>query len=100
MCGLVADFVPLVLKSPRHVDRSSTLLHPNMKSFGAYRRWLPKLRAGGTRGRFANRMAKVQAYMNSAEFQARDGGGLASLTESLRERCRRVVELDGERLRT
>ena len=60
----------------------------------------PRSVPGETRGRFANRMAKVQTYMNSAEFQARDGGGLASLTESLRGRCRRVVELDGERLRT
>ena len=60
----------------------------------------PRSTPGETRSRFANRMAKVEAYMNSAEFQARDGGGLASLTESLRERCRRVAHLDGERLRS
>ena len=45
-------------------------------------------------------MRKVQDYMNSPEFTARDGGSLASLVESLIERRRRVVELKGERLRT
>ena len=55
---------------------------------------------GETRARFAARMAKVQAYMNSNEFRARDGGGLASLAQALRERCARVSELKGERLRT
>ena len=60
----------------------------------------PRSTPGETRSRFANRMAKVQEYMNSAEFKARDGGGLASLTQSLRERCRRLALLNGERLRT
>ena len=60
----------------------------------------PRSVPGETCGRFANRMAKVQAHMSSDELQARDGGGLASLTGSFRERCHRVVELDGERLRT
>ena len=55
----------------------------------------PRSTPGETRGRFARRMAKVQAYMNSSEFKARDGGGLASLAESLRERCRRVSLLRG-----
>ena len=50
--------------------------------------------------RLATRMAKVQEYMNSDEFTARDGGGLAKLSESLRERCRRLALLKGERLRT
>ena len=45
-------------------------------------------------------MAKVQEYMNSDEFTARDGGGLASLAESMHDRFRRVVDLKGERLRT
>ena len=31
---------------------------------------------------------------------ARDGAGLASLAESLRDRCRRLVLLKGERLRS
>ena len=45
-------------------------------------------------------LAKVQEYMNSEQFKARDGGGLLALAESLRERCRRLVLLEGERLRT
>ena len=45
-------------------------------------------------------LAKVQEYMNSEHFKARDGGGLLALAESLRERCRRLVLLEGERLRT
>ena len=60
----------------------------------------PRAMPGETRARFAARMAKVQAYMNSNEFRARDGGGLASLAQALRERCVRVSELKGERLRT
>ena len=60
----------------------------------------PRSNPGETRARFANRMAKVQAYMNSDEFKARDGGGLASLAQSLKKRCRLVSELQGERLRT
>ena len=60
----------------------------------------PRSSPGETRARFANRMAKVQAYMNSDEFTARDGGGLASLAEAMRERFHRVVDLEGERLRT
>ena len=60
----------------------------------------PRCSPGETRPRFANRMQKVQAYMNSEEFAARDGAGLASLAESLRDRCRRLVLLKGERLRS
>ena len=60
----------------------------------------PRSSPGETRARFANRMAKVQAYVNSDEFKARDGRGLAALAESLRDRCRRVCELQGERLST
>ena len=60
----------------------------------------PRSTPGETRAKFARRIAKVQEYMNSSEFQARDGGGLASLAEALRERCRRLVFLKGERLRT
>ena len=52
------------------------------------------------RAGFARRMAMVQRYMNSSECTARDGGGLAALAESMRERCRRVALLRGERLRT
>ena len=60
----------------------------------------PRSTPGETRARFARRMAKVQDYINSPEFKARDGGGLAALAESLRARCQRVSLLKGERLRT
>ena len=60
----------------------------------------PRSTPGETRARFANRMRKVENYMNSSEFTARDGGGLASLAESLRERFQRLALLQGERLRT
>ena len=52
---------------------------------------------GETCARFANRMAKVQDYLNSAESTARDGGGSASLAEPLRERCRRLAHPNGDR---
>ena len=55
---------------------------------------------GETDARLAHRMANVQAYMNSSEFMARGGGGLASLARSLHVRCRQVIDLQGERLRT
>ena len=58
----------------------------------------PRSTPGETCARFANRMAKVQDYLNSTEFAARDGGGLASLAEPLRERCRRLAHLNGDRL--
>ena len=61
---------------------------------------VPRSAPGETRARFARRMAKVQDYINSPEFKARDGGGLAALAESLRARCQRVSLLKGERLRT
>ena len=60
----------------------------------------PRKSLGETRRQFAHRMANVQAYMNSPEFAAQDGGGLLALAESFRERCRQVVLLKGERLRT
>ena len=57
-------------------------------------------RAGPGGWGLVRRMSKVQDYMNSTDFKARDGGGLAALAQSLRERCRRVCLLEGERLRT
>ena len=60
----------------------------------------PRAQPGETRNRFAGRMEKVVAYMNSSEFAARDGGGLEALAQSLRSRCGRLKELKGERLRT
>ena len=43
---------------------------------------------------------RVEDYMNSNEFAARDGGGLGSLAACLHERCSRVSALKGERLRS
>ena len=60
----------------------------------------PRSTPGETRARFATRMSKVQEYINSSDFRAKDGGGLNALAKSLRERCRRVSLLKGERLRT
>ena len=60
----------------------------------------PRSTPGETRARFATRVMKVQNYLNSPDFNARDGGGLAALAQSLRERCRRMSGLSGERLRT
>ena len=59
----------------------------------------PRSTPGETRARFTNRMDKVVDYVNSSEFAAREGGGLLSLAQALRNRCERMVELDGERLR-
>ena len=79
-------------------------LHMQGQGFTPHRRGLeqrfPRKSLGETRRQFAHRMANVQAYMNSPEFAAQDGGGLLALAESFRERCRQVVLLKGERLRT
>jgi hypothetical protein len=45
-------------------------------------------------------MAKVESFLNSDDFAARDGGGLTALAQSLHRRCLQVVELQGGRLRT
>ena len=50
----------------------------------------PRSTPGETRARFAPRMSKVQEYINSCDFSAKDGGGLDALAKSIHERCRRV----------
>ena len=60
----------------------------------------PRSTPGETRNRFKTRMQRVEDYMNSNEFAARDGGGLGSLAACLHERCSRVSALQGERLRS
>ena len=60
----------------------------------------PRATPGETRNRFATRMDKVVAYMNSSDFAKRDGGGLLALAQALRSRCQRMKDLNGERLRT
>ena len=53
-----------------------------------------------TRAQFANRMAKVEAFLNSGDFPSHASGGLEALAQALHRRCARVVELQGGRLRT
>ena len=60
----------------------------------------PRCTAGETRNQFAIRMAKVEAFLNSDDFPSRAGGGLEALAQALHQRCARVVELEGGRLRT
>ena len=55
---------------------------------------------GETLAQFARRVAKVQTHINSDEFSAPSGGGLAALARCLRCRCQRMLELQGGRLRT
>ena len=58
----------------------------------------PRATPGETFPQFRARMGKVEAYLNSPDFAAREGGGLMALSKDLRERCRAVVERNGERL--
>ena len=44
------------------------------------------------------RMAKVAKHMNSPEFAASGGTGLEGLAKEMRERCRKLIRLKGERL--
>ena len=60
----------------------------------------PRTMHGETRAQFARRMALVETHLNSPEFKAASGGGLASLAQGLHSRCSRMVELQGGRLRT
>ena len=60
----------------------------------------PRRTPGETRNQFAQRMAKLEAYLNSDDFPSRAGGGLEALARSLHRRCERMVELEGGRLRT
>ena len=54
-------------------------------------------RVGETVGQFRTRLDKVEAHMNSDEFDA-GGGGLEALAKELRARCEEVVRRKGERL--
>lgn len=47
---------------------------------------------------FEARMKKVEDHMNSKDFAAKDGGGLASLATHLRDRCQDVINRQGERI--
>lgn len=67
---------------------------------GALEEKFPRWSEGETPAQFGGRMAKVQAFLNSDSFAAPSGGGLESLSRSLRGRCARMLELEGGRLRT
>ena len=52
-----------------------------------------------TLAQFAVRVKKVEKYMNSPQFKAKDGGrGLLGLAQDLRKRCQEVVDRSGERI--
>ena len=56
-------------------------------------------RVGETPAQFKQRMKRVENYMNSEEFADSDGGrGLLGLAKSLRHRCQKVVDAEGERI--
>ena len=59
---------------------------------------LDALRTHETVAQFRVRMGKLVDYMNSDDFQAKDGTGLPGLCRSLRARCERVLADDGRRL--
>ena len=67
--------------------------------FGLERRF-PRRAPGETRTQLMHRMAKVEAHLNSTAFKTPAGGGLPSLARSLHDRCARLQQLQGERLRT
>ena len=58
----------------------------------------PRAQPGETYIQFRRRMDKVEAYLNSDEFAARENGGLHALGKDLRDRCRAVIARQGERL--
>ena len=67
---------------------------------GGLEQKFPHWSPGETPAQFAHRMAKVQELINSDDFAAPSGGGLAMLARSMRSRCSRVLEMNGGRLRT
>ena len=58
----------------------------------------PRASPGETFAQFRRRMDLVEDYLNSADFAAREGGGLMALAKDLRDRCAAVVQRSGERL--
>ena len=47
---------------------------------------------------FRNRMAKVEAYLNSDDCAAREDGGLWALCQEMKDRCKAVLARKGDRL--
>ena len=69
----------------------------------AHIRWcldhrFPRATPGETYAEFRKRMDKVEQYLNSDDFAARERGGLCALSRDFRERCAAVVRKAGERL--
>ena len=59
----------------------------------------PCARLHETPAQFQLRVRKVQAFMNSPNFAATDGGrGLAGLAKDLKMRCKEVLDRSGERI--
>jgi hypothetical protein len=58
----------------------------------------PRTTPGETHRQFCARMGKVEAYINSDDFAVREGGGLAALSTSLRDRCAECIRRKGERI--
>ena len=51
-----------------------------------------------TRAQFVLRAKRVEKFMNSTKFKAKDGRGLLGLAQDLRARCEHVVRVNGERI--
>lgn len=58
----------------------------------------PRATPGETFAQFRRRMDLVEDYLNSADFAAREGGGLLALAKDFLDRCAAVVQRSGERL--
>ena len=58
----------------------------------------PRANPGETFSQFRRRMDQVEGYLNSADFAAREGGGLMSLARDFLGRCAAVVQRSSERL--
>ena len=58
----------------------------------------PRAEPGESYTQFRTRMDKVEAYLNSDDFAARENGGLHALAKDLRSRCRAVIARQGARL--
>ena len=59
----------------------------------------PCARLNETPAQFMARVRKVEEFMNSESFAAKDGGrGLAGLAKDLKLRCMEVLERKGERI--
>ena len=64
-----------------------------------FKKWPCKTVKGRRLDEFKVRVKKVEKFMNSKKFKAKnDGGGLMSLANDLRSRCEDMKERQGERI--